>query len=185
MKEVKVNKAKKEQLLNDVKELRFKVIEFAITIESIISEILIDFIGTEKTKNILEKHLFSDVITFEKKICLFNALNKKDLIPKTVKVNEISGSLDYIKNLRNFMAHCSIHAPDGFIDKYSGEFLEFTSFTQKDEQVIVKVYKGKVTENVKNKIYSSESFYEKCKLVVEGLVDIHNQIGNLNKENDL
>jgi hypothetical protein len=177
--EIKVNKAKNEQLLNDVKELRYKVIEFAITIENIISEILIDFIGTEKTKNILEKHLFSDVITFEKKICLFNALNKKNLIPKTKKVNEISSSIGYIKNLRNFMAHCSIHAPDGFIDNYRGEFLEFTSFTQKDEQVIVKVYKKKVAENEKDKIYSSESFYEKCKLVIEGLVDIHNQILNL------
>ena len=175
MKEISVNKAKHKQLLEDVKNLRSTVVEFAITIESIISEILIDFLGNDSTKSIFEKHLFSDVLAFDKKISLFNALYK-DLLPKEESNINIPETLNYIKMLRNYMAHCSIHAPEGFIDNYEGEMIEFGSFTQKEEHVVIKVYKSEVVEDMKKKIYSSEMFYSKCKAVITELVALHKRI---------
>ena len=175
VREVSVNKEKYNQLINDVKVLRSTVIEFSITIEGIISEILIDYLGNDSTKNILEKHLFSDALDFDKKISLFNALNK-DLLPKTKNDTRIGGKLLYIKKLRNFMAHSSIHAPPGFIDNYNGELIEFSSFTQKEENVIIKVYKNKIIEDENLKIYNSKLFYETCKLVTKQLSEIHNKI---------
>ena len=175
MKEVSVTKIKYKQLLDDVRNLRSTVVEYAITIENIISEILIDFLGNDSTKSIFEKHLFSDVLAFDKKIMLFNALYK-DLLPKTETKINIPETLGYVKMLRNYMAHCSIHAPDVFIDNYTGEWIEFGSFTQKDEHVVVKVYKSKIDEDMKKRIYSSELFYEKCKIVIEELLSLHDRI---------
>lgn len=54
-------------MMERAKDFRFVSIDSAITIESMISSILIKFISTESTKETLEKHLFSDVLTFEKK----------------------------------------------------------------------------------------------------------------------
>jgi hypothetical protein len=177
MEEKLCNKAKYNQLLEDVRILRSTVIEYAITIEQIISEILIDYIGNNLTKNILEKHLFSDALNFDQKITLFNALNK-DLLPKVKSELKVGNKLLYIKKLRNFMAHCSIHAPNNFIDNYDGQLIEFGSFTQKEEHVIVKVYIGKIAEDEKLKTYNSELFYETCKSVIDHLLEIHKQIKN-------
>lgn len=175
MKEVSVDKAKYNKLMSDVRELRSTVVEYAITIEQIISEILIDYIGNDLTKNILEKHLFSDALDFDKKIMLFNALNKK-LLPKINDDYKVNDKLGYIKSLRNFMAHCNVHTPPNFIDNYDGEFIEFGSFTQREEHVIVKVYRSKNNEDMKTKIYSAELFYETCKSVIKHLLEIHDKL---------
>ncbi|MFV8441857.1 hypothetical protein [Flavobacterium sp. LB2P44] len=176
MRQISVSKEKYSELMNDVKILRSTVVEFAITIEQIISEILIDYIGTQSTKNILEKHLFSDVLDFDKKISLFNALNKNSLLPKVEDGYKVADKLLYIKMLRNYMAHCSIHNSVDFIDNYNRECIEFGSFTQRDEHVIIKVYLGKNIEDLKSKIYSAELYYETCKSVINHLLLIHKQL---------
>lgn len=175
MKEVSVDKAKYNKLMSDVRELRSTVVEFAITIEQIISEILIDYLGNDLTKKIIEKHLFSDALDFDKKIMLFNALNKK-LLPKINGDYKVGDKLGYIKSLRNFMAHCNVHTPPNFIDNYDGDYILFGSYTQREEHVVVTIYKNIIVEDMKTKIYSAELFYETCKSVIKHLLEIHDKL---------
>ena len=72
-------------MMERAKDFRFVAIDSAITIESLISTILTEFLGTVSTKETLQKHLFSDVLTFEKKIVLFSSLNKKRLFEPTIE----------------------------------------------------------------------------------------------------
>ena len=68
------------KLENAANDYRTRVISTAISVELMISQILINFFGfTKDVKDSVNTYLFSDTLTFEKKISLFNSLHKKNL----------------------------------------------------------------------------------------------------------
>lgn len=158
-------------MMERAKDFRFVAIESAITIESMISSILIKFISTESTKETLEKHLFSDVLTFEKKIVLFSSLNKKKLFEPTIDDKNLNSNLAYIKVLRNLMAHSALHTDKNVINNFNQKEMKFISFTEKNnKEIIVKFYE--MNDEPEKLIFSHSVLVKKCNETFESLSSI-------------
>jgi hypothetical protein len=155
-------------MMERAKDFRFMAIDSAITIESLISSILIEFLGTESTKETLQKHLFSDVLTFEKKIVLFSSLNKKKLFEPTIENKNLNNDLAYIKLLRNLMAHSALHTDKDQINNFNQREMKFISFTEKNNKEIkVKFYE--MTDEPEKLIFSHNVLAKKCNATFEAL----------------
>lgn len=158
-------------LVERAKDFRFIAIDSAITIESMISAILIKFISTDSTKETLEKHLFSDVLTFEKKIILFSSFNKKKLFYPTIEDKNLNSNLDYIKILRNLMAHSVLHTGENIINNFNKKEMKFISFTEKNnKEIIVKFYEP--NDEPEKLIFSHNVLIKKCNETFKSLSSI-------------
>ena len=155
------------------KDFRFIAIDSAITIESLISAILIKFLSTNNTRETLEKHLFSDVLTFEKKVVLFSSFNKKKLFEPTINDKELNNNLAYIKVLRNLMAHSELHTDKDVINNFNKKELKFISFTEKsNKEIIVKFYE--MSDEPEKLIFSHNVLIKKCNDTLNSLFAILN-----------
>lgn len=162
----------------DVKEFRYVVIENAILIESMISTILTNFLGNELTKKVLHKHLFSDAITFEKKVILFSALNNEKVFAPTIGNKELNRDLDYIKKLRNLMAHSQTDISSEIINKLYKNELKFFSYTQKGEIEIVVKFNFDTSDEPQNNIYSYNVLIDKINKSTDALLQIINWLSS-------
>lgn len=166
-------------MMEKAKDFRFVAIDSAITIESLISTILIEFLGTVSTKETLQKHLFSDVLTFEKKIVLFSSLNKKKLFEPTIEDKNLNNNLTYIKLLRNLMAHSVLHTDKDAINNFNQREMKFISFTEKNNKEIkVKFYE--MNDEPEKLIFSHNVLVKKCNETFEALSSILEWIENKN-----
>uniref|UniRef100_UPI00404B2D89 hypothetical protein n=1 Tax=Flavobacterium sp. TaxID=239 RepID=UPI00404B2D89 len=118
-------------------ECRSRSIDAAISVENIISEILIRLFGTEKTKTSIEKYLFSDSLTFDAKIKLFNSLKKNNVFDELINDKFISDDLSYLQKVRNYMAHSSQLINSEILNSYNQKEVHFVSFTEKGTKEIV------------------------------------------------
>lgn len=169
-------------MIEKAKDFRFIAIDRAITIESIISAILIEFLSTDTTKETLEKHLFSDVLTFEKKIVLFSSFNKKKLFEPTIENKDLNNNLTYIKLLRNLMAHSLLHTDKNVINNFNHREMKFISHTEKNnKEIIVKFYEK--TDEPEKLIFSYNVLVRKCNETLNALSSILEWIENKNKKN--
>lgn len=160
----------------NVKEFRYVAIENAILIESMISTILTNFLGTNSTRKVLSKHLFSDAITFEKKVILFSALNNEKVFEPTIGDKELNRNLDYIKKLRNLMAHSQTDTSSETINKLNNNEQRFFSYTQKGEIEIVIKFNFDTSDDPKNNIYSYNVLIEKINKTTDALLRIINSL---------
>ena len=161
------------EMVQRAKDFRFMAIDSAITIESIISTILIKFLSTDSTKETLEKHLFSDVLTFEKKVILFSSFNKKKLFEPTIYDKNLNNNLAYIKVLRNLMAHSALHTDRNVINNFNKKEIKFISFTEKNnKEIIVKFYE--MSDDPEKLIFSHNVLVKKCNDTIDSLFSILN-----------
>ena len=168
-------------MMEKAKDFRFTAIDSAITIESLISAILIEFLGTESTRETLEKHLFSDVLTFEKKIVLFSSLNKRKLFEPTIENKDLNNNLAYIKLLRNLMAHSALHTDKEVINNFNNREMKFISFTEKNnKEIIVKFYE--MTDEPEKLIFSYNVLVKRFNETFEALDSILKWVVNKNIE---
>ena len=100
------------ELYNWGNRFRCQIIDSAVISETLISEILTELISTTKTRNPIKKHLFTNRLTFEIKIDLFNSLNKNKAFEPHMSDTSINKDLVYIRKLRNLMAHSRIDTSD-------------------------------------------------------------------------
>jgi hypothetical protein len=133
--------------------VRFRSIESAIIVERLISNILVEFIGNEKTKKSLEKHLFYDTLTFDQKINLFNSLNKAKFFYNNYN-KELNSDLVKMKVIRNYMAHSMIYTDNEFLERYNGREIQFKSYTSREmiSNITFKIYENE--DDVDNLIFS-------------------------------
>lgn len=161
------------EMIERAKDFRFIAIDSAITIESIISAILIKFLSTNSTRETLEKHLFSDVLTFEKKVVLFSSFNKKKLFEPTINDKNLNNNLAYIKLLRNLMAHSELHTDKNAINNFNQKEMKFISFTEKNnKEIIVKFYE--TSDEPEKLIFSHNVLVKKCNDTFNSLFAILN-----------
>lgn len=150
---------------------RFKAIESAIQIEAILSENLIDFLSNESTRESIEKHLFSDAVTFDRKLILFNSFNKRHLFKPTAENTTINNDLIYIQKLRNYMAHSVLNTTDEAIMSYNEKEISFISFTEKGKkEVTVQFYEK--TDNPDKLIFSYNVLVDKYNRASDNLASI-------------
>ncbi len=167
------------EIMERAKNFRFIAIDTAITIESIISGILIKFLSTDSTKETLEKHLFSDVLTFEKKVVLFSSFNKKKLFKPTIYDKNLNNNLAYIKVLRNLMAHSVLHTDKNTINNFNKKEIKFISFTEKNnKEIIVKFYE--TNDEPEKLIFSHNVLVKKCNDTLDSLFAILNWLEEKN-----
>ncbi|WP_163712669.1 hypothetical protein [Mangrovibacterium lignilyticum] len=132
--------------------IRSSIIDRTITIEAIISELLINLLSTEKTRQSIDKYLFSDTLTFDQKIKLFNSLRKANIFDFHGNGKDIGKNLDFIKNLRNTMAHSMLNSSDEFLEKTDLKTIEYVSFTDKGT-ITVRIIIESDVENQNDKEY--------------------------------
>jgi hypothetical protein len=150
-------------------QFRFRAIEAAVQFEMCISEILINLLSTEQTEEIIRKSLFSDATTFDRKVTLFNAFFKKGLFPSISKDSFIPSDLDYIKNLRNHMAHSSIKTSEEDINEHNGREVKFISFKERgDKHIIFKLYD--MEDSPEKGIYSYNAMVNRYNRTSDSLV---------------
>lgn len=160
------------------KQFRFDVIDSAITIEAAISQILIDTLATEKTRKSIDKYLFSDTLTFDKKITLFNSFLKDKVFDQIELSKTLSGDLVYIKNLRNLMAHSILDTSVEFMDIYNNTHVKFKSYTDKGIKDIIVMFYDK-TDNAEQNIYSHHVLTQKINDSIDSLDRIQEGLGLL------
>ncbi len=162
-------------IVEKAKEFRFRAIEAAVQFEMFISEILIDFLGTEDIKEILRKSLFSDATTFDRKVILFNAFFKKGLFPTIANDKFIPADLDYMKNLRNFMAHSSLKTTKEAINEHDGREIQFVSFKERgDKEITFRLYD--MEDNPEERIFSYNAMTVRYNRTSNSLMNYVNEI---------
>lgn len=120
---IKLNKL--EKLSTNIRGL---IIDRTISIEAAISEVLINLLSNEKTKNSIDKYLFSDTLTFDNKIKLFNSLFKANAFTFEGDGCKIGESLEIIRKVRNLMAHSILNTSLEFIEKTDFKIIEYLSY---------------------------------------------------------
>jgi hypothetical protein len=168
-------------LIEKAKEYRFLAIEAAIDIETIISDILINFIGNEETKDVLGKYLFSDAITFERKVILFNSLNKKKLFQNINENKTLNGDIDYIKNLRNLMAHSKLDTQKETINTSNGIDVKFISFTEKNNKEITVKFNNEMSDEPEKLIFCYNVLIKKYNDTTDALISVQKWISEKNR----
>lgn len=157
-----------ERITEAAKKIRFDIIDSAISIETSISQILIDTLATEKTRKSIDKYLFSETLTFDNKVTLFNSFVKDKVFDKE-KINKtLGGDLEYIKKLRNLMAHSMLDTSVEFMDIYNDTYIRFKSFTQKGI-IDITVNFHDTTENINENTYSHKVLIEKINKSIDTL----------------
>lgn len=111
--------------------IRALIIDRTITIESIISELLINLLSTDKTRHSIDKYLFSNALEFEKKIKLFNSLRKAEVFEFDGDDRDIGKNLDFIIKLRNIIAHSMLNTSEEFLAQTDFRNIVYVSFTDK------------------------------------------------------
>ncbi|GET25765.1 hypothetical protein [Prolixibacter sp. NT017] len=136
---------------------RYQIIDSAVTIELLISEILTELISNDKTRDPIQRYLFADKTTFELKIDFFNALNKNKAFEPCLKDTSINKDLIYLIKIRNLMAHSRIDTSDEARILFKEEQIRFYSRTHKGiKEVFIKI-RGN-TDNHEKLIFSQEVF---------------------------
>lgn len=163
----------KQKLAN---KYRVEVLNIAVNAEFLISQILINFFGTrEEVKSSVRKYLFSDTLTFEKKINLFNSLHKKEVFIDSTK--EVRSDLMYLKKLRNYMAHSELAFNFKEYEKESDQnFLTFISFNERKGEEIIRVNLEGVEEDPDRNIFSRYILYKKQNNLRKKLGVIYNSL---------
>lgn len=164
--------------------IRSKAINGAVIIESMISEILINFIGTDQTREIISKNLFSDVLTFDQKIILFNSLNKKKLFKPSVENKTLNSDLVYVKALRNYMAHSILFNDDNEVRRDNKKELFFVAFTQRenDKKIQVNLYSNEY--NLEKNIFSYHFLIEVFNRATDELLEILEWTKSRNRDSE-
>ena len=134
--------------------VRSKAINGAVILESMLSEILTNFIGTTETKDILSKNLFSDVLTFDQKINLFNSLNKAKVFEPIVGNKIINSDLVYVKTFRNYMAHSILLNNEEEVRRPDKKELYFIAFTQREKNKKIQVNLYNQEYNLEKNVFS-------------------------------
>lgn len=157
---------------------RFRAIESAIQIEAILSENLIDFLSNESTRKSIEKHLFSDAVTFDRKVILFNSFNKLHLFKPTAENTTLNNDLIYIQKLRNYMAHSVLNTTEEAVMAYNEREISFISFTEKGKkEVIVQFYEK--TDNPEKLIFSYNVLVDKYNRASDNLTSIQHWLKSM------
>lgn len=145
--------------------IRAIIIDLTITIESVISEILLDTLSTQKTRDSIERHLLSNVLTFDQRINLFNSfVNHGAFDPIKIDIR-LSSNLSYIRKIRNLMAHSMLDTSIDFIDTFDGKSIRFKSFTSEGTKDTT-IRLGKGNDKVKSGLYFEKSIIDKLYLTL-------------------
>ena len=162
--------------------IRSKAINGAVIVESIVSEILTNFIGTEETKQILSKNLFSDVLTFDQKINLFNSLNKAKVFEPIANNKTINSDLVYIKTFRNYMAHSMLLNGLEEVRREDKKELYFVAFTQREKNKRIQVNLYSKDSDLNKNIFSYNFLVEIFNRTPDDLISVVNWLKS-SKEN--
>lgn len=162
--------------------IRSKAINGAVILESIISEILTNFIGTSETKEILSKNLFSDVLTFDQKINLFNSLNKAKIFEPIVENKTINSDLVYVKAFRNYMAHSILLNGEEEVRRLDKKEIYFIAFTQREKNKKIQVNLYSKDYNLEKNIFSYNFLVEIFNRTTNDLISVLNWIKNKNRK---
>lgn len=156
---------------------RSEILNIAINTEFLISKILINFLGeTKEVKETLEKYLFSDTLTFEKKNNLFNSLHKKELFINTT--DSVRSDLDYFKKIRNYMAHSKVAIDYRDVNNLDRNNLLFLSYTERNGEVEIRINIDNDKEDLKNNIYSNLELLKRKNNLNKILGEIYNDLVN-------
>lgn len=145
--------------------IRAIIIDLTITIESVISEILLDTLSTKKTRGSIERHLLSNVLTFDQRINLFNSFVKHGAFDPIKIDNSLSSNISYIRKIRNLMAHSMLDTSIDFIDIFDGKSIRFKSFTSEGTKDTT-IRLGKGNDKVKSGLYFEKSILDKLYLTL-------------------
>ena len=162
--------------------IRSKAINGAVIVESIVSEILTNFIGTEETEQILSKNLFSDVLTFDQKINLFNSLNKAKVFEPIANNKTINSDLVYIKTFRNYMAHSMLLNGLEEVRREDKKELYFVAFTQREKNKRIQVNLYSKDSDLNKNIFSYNFLVEIFNRTPDDLISVVNWLKS-SKEN--
>lgn len=116
--------------------IRGLIIDRTISIEAAISQILIDLLSNDKTRDSIDKYLFSDTLTFDSKIKLFNSLFKAKAFTYEGDGRKIGESLDIIRNVRNLIAHSMLNTSIEFLEKTDLKTVEYFSYRERGVSVL-------------------------------------------------
>ncbi len=136
---------------------RSQIVDSAVTIEVLISEILTELLSNDKTRDPIQRYLFADKTTFELKIDFFNALNKNKVFQPIIKDTSINKDLNYLRSLRNLMAHSRIDTSNEAKELFRNEKIRFYSRTSKGIKEVIINFRGE-KDNPENLIFSQDVF---------------------------
>jgi uncharacterized protein YbcV (DUF1398 family) len=128
-------------------------IEFAISIY------LTEHFSKEKLKADFFRYFLSDMTTFENKKYILSSLrkNKKIIIKEDYK--QLITDIDYVQNLRNFMAHSDIVISEQTLSNFKENQLTFKNFSHKKWERNILINIGDLfTQDTGNLIYSVNAF---------------------------
>lgn len=153
---------------------RSEIITLSVFVEMQISQILTELFGTnDKIKYSVKTYLFSDTLTFEKKINLFNSLHKGNVFVNSDKSTR--SDLKYLIKIRNFMAHSQLAFNDlDDLDHYDLSYLQFVSFTERNGEVDIRINTGNKEENPDKNVFSIHGFIERRENLRKNLDEIYN-----------
>lgn len=166
-----VNNANKLKQWSD--NYRSEVITLSVFVEMQISQILTELFGTnDQIKYSVQTYLFSDTLTFEKKINLFNSLHKGKVFVNSDK--SMRSDLKYLIKIRNFMAHSQLAFNDlEDLDHYDLSYLQFVSFTERNGEVDIRINISNKEENPDKNVFSIHGFSERRKNLRKNLGAIY------------
>jgi|GEM_PF-5803259 len=171
-----VNNANKLKQWSD--NYRSEVITLSVFVEMQISQILTELFGTnDKIKYSVKTYLFSDTLTFEKKINLFNSLHKGKVFLNDEKT--MRSDLKYLIKIRNFMAHSQLafnNLED--LDNYDMSYLQFVSFTERNGEVDIRINISDKDENPDKNVFSIHGFTKRRENLRKNLDAIYHSMFN-------
>jgi hypothetical protein len=164
-------------------QFRCQIIDSAVISETLISEILTELISTPKTRSPIKKHLFSNRLTFEIKIDLFNSLNKSKAFEPHMTDKSINKDLVYLRKIRNLMAHSRIDTADEAKTLFKQEKIRFFSITSDGLKPVIINFKGN-TDDHEKLIFSQEVFIPKMMAINTRLASLLECIQNWNNSTE-
>lgn len=153
----------------DSEKIRGRILETAVTVEFLISKILVEYFADESKKGDFFRYIVSDKITFDTKKYILASLKKEGKIPADTFYKELIEDLEYIQIIRNLVAHTILFLEQNYVNSYSREktVLVHTGIKNYGKQIIIN--HEDVEEDLKNLIYSFPKIIDKINRIIIGL----------------
>jgi hypothetical protein len=163
------NEEKINLIREDSEKIRGRILETTITVEFLISKILVEYFAEESKKNDFFRYIVSDKITFDTKKYILASLKKEGKIPADTFYKELIGDLEYIQIIRNLVAHTILYLDPNYVNSYSRKktTLNYTGTKNYGKQIII--YHEDVEEDLKNLIYSFPKITNTINRIISGL----------------
>ena len=131
-------------------------------IEIQMSKFLSNVLCKQEYKEVFERFVMYDSLTFDKKKLLFTNLKSKGLLKEYEPYKKIGGDLEYIQKLRNKMAHAVLLTDQSAVNSYDGSKFMLISFSGVNGPEKIEYNISQAAENPDKHIFAKDGVIERA-----------------------